>query len=161
MTATDDVVSPSPLVTPRDTPALLASVVAHLLVLVVAAGISIPAARRVHDIIYASLSRDVPSLPPLDIHDLQVRELPDGDVGSEGLGVVATAASQAPQLNDLTTITLPELSVVDVSDLERDRIWTPPESHQRSDLRIKGSGGTAVSSARGAIDRITHEILLS
>jgi hypothetical protein len=144
------------------TPAMLVSVLFHLALLSVFAAITVPVTRHVSRLVYTTspLKKEVEL--PLITQALPADEIPVDEVGTQSLSNELAADSQALQLAETTAIPAPELSVLDTGRVEIDFLAPEPVADQdKGPLIIRGSGGTAVTGARGAIDRITHEVLLS
>ena len=99
-------------------------------------------------------------IPPESFHfDQEV--VPE--IGTLSAGGVGTALASAPELSDISEVSLEtELDPWDQGDIEFSReleVATTPLN--TSTKLVRGLAGVGVTGAEGAIDRLTHEIMLS
>ncbi|TWT86189.1 hypothetical protein Mal64_39300 [Pseudobythopirellula maris] len=138
----------------------LLSLVLHVVALAALAAPTFPTTR---DTIVSLLTTPLPPEEQTPLDDLRFADDPQTDIGAMGSGGWGEAAAAAPVL-DLTSEVRVELEPMDEwGDVLAHRVETPvavaPDAN--ADLRIQGLGAVGVSGAAGAVDRLTHEILLS
>lgn len=146
-----------------DTSAFVVSFVVHLLLLVSLGLLPVwePAEERI--VVVSSLAA------PEEIEQLTVpeefyfSEQPSIEVGANSLSGAEMALSEAPIVSDLSIVPLhadvtdtlrPELQVNNV-------VAVASGLHFHKNLAVRGAAGEGTTGATGAIDRLTHEILLS
>ncbi len=101
---------------------------------------------------------DLVDLPP----EIQFEEEPMDDVGSDGMLTFEIADSTAPTIDEIETDPVEvDMPAHEVGDLLSSTEILEPLADTVSSVAIKGTVGTAVTGASGAVDRITQEILLS
>jgi hypothetical protein len=90
-------------------------------------------------------------------------EQPSVEVGANSLSGVEVALSVAPIVSDISDVpNLMEVNTTDVSQIEvNETIQEATGLHYNENLAVKGAHGQGETGAAGAVDRITHEILLS
>ncbi len=146
----------------EETPALVTSVGVHLMLLVLFALLTIPSRTRPGTLSFETDAVQEPVALPLVLADLDVQELPTDSIGVSGQSHDLQVESSALQLTDVTQIPPPDLATLPQGRIEIESLIRPPTAEtSRDHLIVKGSGGTAVTGTKGAIDRLTHEILLS
>jgi hypothetical protein len=110
-----------------------------------------------------------PKVEPLDaLQEFEFDEQPHLNVGAKGFAEAGAALSIAPQLADVSEIPQPVETDVIVADIDEIipvepnlDITVATGVHFNENLAVRGGMGEAVTAATGAVDRITHEILLS
>lgn len=147
---------------PHELSAFLTSLLVHLCALVVLG--LIPTRTRQAQLVLAV--RSVPVEEPQELRlpeAVQFRELPADEVGAASAQGLAAAMSVAPQVSEVSMVPSPWKNLtVDVAPLEVNRIVeTATGRFYHQNLVVRGSAGEGTTGAEGAIDRITHEILLS
>lgn len=139
-----------------DTPAWLFSLVVHLTLLIVLAGLTLykPDEEKSLTVTAVEVTEEVPEA------FLFSEELPL-DVGADSIAGTSMAMASAPTLADISEIPpeLMEMEEPEVQFQERMDVSTSPILLQN--FATKGEVGVGVTGAAGAIDRITREILLS
>ena len=102
---------------------------------------------------------------PLDLVDeIYFSERPHDELGAVGtVDINAVALSQAQIIEPLSEVPSPvDLVPTDLGRIEiNDALQVATGLHYSENLAVKGSAGEGAIGATGAIDRITHEILLS
>jgi hypothetical protein len=143
-----------------DAPAWAISLLVHLIALLVLAGATLllPTSRSV------SLSaRSVEAEPEPVIEEFRFQQNPAAAVGALSEGGVDGARPEALELAEASQIAYelpPTAPVAQRQVLEFDRtIFTGPNVSEN--LLVKGAGSVGALGADGAVDRLTHEILLS
>ena len=147
-----------------DSPAFLVSLLTHL-VLVVALGLT-PLVVPTNE-----LSLTVVSVPETEVvvelkvpEEFYFSDQPSEEVGANSVQGDAMALSEAPIISEVSAIPshhdiLPE---VDVANVEiNNAIEVATGLHFNANMAVKGAAGEGTTGAVGAIDRLTHEILLS
>lgn len=146
-----------------DSPAFLASLLVHLGVILVLG--FIPLAIRDNQI---SLTVSVPT--PEEKVELKVpeefyfSETPAEEVGANSLNGEAVALSVAPTISEISAIPshMEMTTPVDNAHIEiNNMIEVATGLNYNANLAVKGAAGEGTTGAAGAIDRLTHEILLS
>ena len=147
-----------------DSPAFIVSLLAHL-VLVIALGLT---PLIVSD---NQVTLTVVSVPETEeIEELKVpeefyfAEQPSQDVGANSVQGEAMALSEAPIISEVSVIPnhqeiLPEVEVANVEI--NNAIEVATGLNYNANMAVKGAAGEGTTGAVGAIDRLTHEILLS
>jgi hypothetical protein len=89
--------------------------------------------------------------------------LPTEDVGANSLHGLEAAISQAPVVSDVSAVPTPsDLAETPVNSVQiDDTIQQATGLNYNVTLPVRGSAGHGTTGASGAIDRLTHEILLS
>ena len=87
---------------------------------------------------------------------------PNEDIGANSLRGVDIAWAEAPNISDISDIPNPEIPISELGLIEiQEAIELATGPHFNEQLVVKGAAGVGTTGAMGAIDRITHEILLS
>src|SRR4051812_3102392 len=146
-----------------DSPAFMVSLLTHL-VLVIALGL-VPLVVKNEQV-----NLTVTSVAEEDKVELRVPEefyfsdQPSEEVGANSVQGEAMALSEAPIISEVSVIPshadlMPE---VEISKVEiNNAIEVATGLHYNANLAVKGAAGEGSTGAVGAIDRLTHEILLS
>ena len=142
-------------------PFWIVSLAFHLIVIIVLARIMMPpadpkAVSLTIDEPLEQIEEDVFS-PEIDFDDLVTENIgADGDEGFE------SASAEAPviEINSEDAIDL-ELEVRAAGDIVTDNDLFKATAESMAILPVKGSVGNSVKAASGAVDRLTHEILMS
>lgn len=147
------------LSSPGNFPAWLTSLTLHIFLLVVISLLTYTVPGRF------DLTLTIPDEAELE---LVPEEFHFDDSASEVIGALSndgmsTAMASAPTIADLAEVeTEPDVDIYETGDIELVEEWetvtTPLDTTTRL---VKGVAGVGVTGANGAIDRITHEILLS
>jgi hypothetical protein len=97
---------------------------------------------------------------PQEVH---FSEQPAVQVGAASSSDVDVALSIAPVVSDFSEVpNLMEVTTTDVAQIEiNETIRDATGLHYDENLAVKGAHGQGETGAQGAVDRITHEILLS
>lgn len=147
-----------------DSPAFIVSLLVHL-ALVIALGLTpliVPSNQ---------ITLTVVSVPEFEkIEELKVpeefyfSEQPSEEVGANSLQGEAMALSEAPIISEVSAIPshqdlMPEVEVATVEI--NNAIEVATGLHFNANVAVKGAAGEGTTGAVGAIDRLTHEILLS
>src|SRR5437762_3528385 len=113
----------------------------------------------------------VNATPPEDLAELQLPEeltfsdlpSPSDEVGSNSVQGEAMALSMGPVVAEFTATPNQVLSLpVDHARIEiNDVLETARGLHYAENVIVKGAAGEGTTGAVGAIDRVTHEVLLS
>jgi hypothetical protein len=91
-------------------------------------------------------------------------ELPAEQVGANSVNGTEMALSEAPVVSEVSAIPSPNEEPItsEVAQIEINNMITQATGlHYNANLAVKGAAGHGTTGAMGAIDRITHEILLS
>lgn len=147
---------------PGELSAFLVSLLVHLSALVVLGLIPI----RPRQPLLVLAVRALPVEEPQELRlpeAVQFRELPADEVGAASAQGLAAAMSVAPQVSEVSLVPSPwQAPAVEVAPLEVNRlIETATGRFYHQNLVVRGAAGEGTTGAEGAIDRITHEILLS
>ena len=148
-----------------DTPAWIFSMVFHLFVLVAVALIPLVASKNFVELTLTTTEPEEIEelevvLPEEFYHDPQIQE----EIGANSINGEQMAMAEAPNLSDVSNIPMQtDLEITDQAEIEVDNtivVATGPNFNKN--LAVKGTPvGVGSEGAAGAIDRITHEILLS
>ncbi len=83
-------------------------------------------------------------------------------IGAHSTQGIEMALALAPELSDISVVPTPvEIDDSNVADIEINQAFEVARGLQFSNLPVKGHVGEGTTGAVGAIDRVTHEILLS
>lgn len=146
-----------------ESPTFMVSLVVHIIVLVVLAFIRVPDNDRgIKLTITAPIvekKEEILELP----EEFYFSELPAEQVGANSNNGTEMALSEAPVVSEISAIPTPnEITETDVAQLEiNNMIVEATGLHYNANLAVKGAAGHGTTGASGAIDRLTHEILLS
>ena len=143
-----------------DIPAWVVSVVLHLVLLFVIALLTIPTTENSATLTLTSTI--VEPEPTVDPAEFEFSEIPVEDIGAESVSDVEIAISEAPEIAEIPEVSSPDLPVVDSAPVE----FNPTEEidtglQLNEELAVKGAAGVGTTGASGAVDRLTHEIMLS
>ena len=153
---------PAQLPSSSDVTAWLVSATVHFAVLVIMASITLllPIQQRV---LLSAFPLPELEEEPLKAQDFHFSVDPQEHVGALGAGELGTARPVAPteaELSELSYELDPTTTIgeIEVRDFDRTVLEGPvlPDN-----VIVKGAGSVGTSGAVGAVDRITHEILLS
>jgi hypothetical protein len=149
-------------VSPQEYSAFLISLVVHLGALVILG--LIPIRPRQPQLVLAV--RAVPVEEPQELRTPEAvlfRELPADEVGAASAVGLAAAMSLAPHVSEVSIVPSPwQAPTVDVAPLEVNQVVERASGRfYHQNLVVRGAAGEGTTGAEGAIDRITHEILLS
>jgi len=143
-------------------PAWTASLAIHLCLLVLLAQLtlSLPVADR-DFLLSATSDIDEPDELQIEEFETSVAMLPE--VGIEEAGGILTAKPVAVEQAPLAEVPEPEVLIVasDVQIPVTAEVETPRGPIDGTDVVVRGSGNAGIAGTTGAIDRITHEIMLS
>jgi hypothetical protein len=146
----------------RSAVAFLVSFVLHLSI-VIALGLW-PIAKEPEEAAIVVSSTPIEEMAELKLpEEFVFSELPTQEIGSNSVQGQAAALSMAPVISEVAAIP----NRLDVMPVENARIEINELSlaatglHYAENLAVKGAAGEGTTGAAGAIDRITHEILLS
>ena len=142
-------------------PFWILSLVFHLLVIVLLAGIILPSPEE--KTVNLTVAQPIEELEDEEIiQELQFDELPNEEIGANGEQGVESAEAQA-QVFDVTIEDPVDLQLPDqeVGELVTDTDFFEASSENLSSVAVKGSVGNSVTAASGAVDRMTQEILQS
>jgi hypothetical protein len=146
-----------------DSPAFIASLLVHLGILLILG--FIPLVIRDNQI---SLTVSIPT--PEEKVELKIpeefyfSENPAEEVGANSVNGEAVALSVAPTISEISAIPshMEMTTPVDNAQIEiNNMIEVATGLNYNANLAVKGAAGEGTTGAAGAIDRITHEILLS
>ena len=146
-----------------DSPAFIVSLLVHLVVLVTLGLVPlIIKSNQVTLVVQAA-----PEAKEVEItlpEEFYFSEQPAEEVGANSTSGEAMALSLAPVVSEISQIPNHVEFQTDVSDVNvevNNAIEVATGLHFSQNLAVKGAAGEGTTGAEGAIDRITHEILLS
>jgi hypothetical protein len=147
-----------------DSPTFMASLVFHVMLLLALCFIPMPDKNnQVQLIITTPLAeKDEPELELPE--EFYFNELPAVEVGANSVSGTEMALSEAPIISEISVVPNPnEVEVEsDFSTIEINNMFVEATGlNFNSNLAVKGAAGQGTTGAAGAIDRLTHEILLS
>jgi von Willebrand factor type A domain len=145
-----------------DAAAFVISFFAHL-ALIIALGFA-PIAAPAEEVVLVVSSAPAEEQVDLKLPDeFSFSDLPSVEIGSHSVQGVAAALSMAPVISEVAAVPSHLLTTpVELGRLEiNDVLETATGRHYAENLAVKGAAGEGTTGAVGAIDRITHEILLS
>ena len=142
----------------------MASLVFHIVLLLALCCIPMPEKNnQVKLIITTPLAeKDEPELELPE--EFYFNELPAVEVGANSVSGTEMALSEAPIISEISVVPNPnEVEVEsDFSTIEINNMFVEATGlNYNSNLAVKGAAGQGTTGAAGAIDRLTHEILLS
>lgn len=145
-----------------DAPAFAVSFVVHLCVIVSLGFVPMAADKAEVTIAVSSIPMQEPDALTLP-EEFKFSDLPSEEIGSSSVQGELAALSMAPVVSPIATVpsrleTMPvENARIEINDI----VQVASGLHYASNLAVKGAAGEGTTGAVGAIDRITHEILLS
>ncbi|MEQ8785723.1 MAG: vWA domain-containing protein [Pirellulaceae bacterium] len=94
--------------------------------------------------------------------DFTFAELPTEDIGSNSFDISEAAKSEAMVVTDMSQVPSPDTLITETtSEITIDNtIQVATGLHYSENLPVRGAAGQGETGATGAVDRITHEILL-
>jgi hypothetical protein len=146
----------------RDTMAFLASMAAHVLVIVGLASITIVSQPDLLSVFIES-EPITDELAPLDIvNEIAYSDEPSDEFGADSIGAVDMALSTAPILADISQVEAFDMSV----EIPEGTIAVSQTVQQAVGLTeapksVRGMTGVGTTGTDGAVDRVTYEILQS
>ncbi|MFN6401640.1 MAG: vWA domain-containing protein [Planctomycetota bacterium] len=146
----------------RDTLAFLASVGAHLLVVVGLASITIATQPQLLSVLIQSqpISEE---LAPIDVvTDIAYSDTPTDDFGADSIGSVDMALSSAPLVADVSAVEATDLDVtIPNGDVNVTFTVEKAVGLTQAPKAVRGMTGVGTTGTDGAVDRVTYEILQS
>jgi hypothetical protein len=148
-----------------DSPTFMVSLLVHLVLLVALALIRIPDEKTgIHLVISTPVIQEKEEELKLP-EEFYFSELPADHVGANSTNGVEMAFSEAPVISEVSAVPtpqeVPEITS-DIAQLEINNMITEATGlHFNQNRAVKGAAGQGTTGASGAIDRLTHEILLS
>jgi hypothetical protein len=147
-----------------DSPAFVVSLLVHLVVLVTLGLVPLVVkSNQVTLIVNAALPEETEIELKLP-EEFHFSDQPAEEVGANSSGGEAMALSLAPVISEISQVPYHAEIDTDVSDVRvevNNAIEVATGLHYNQNLAVKGAAGEGTTGAAGAIDRITHEILLS
>ena len=146
-----------------DSPAFIVSLLVHLVVLVTLG--LVPLVIRSNQV--TLVVQAAPEEKEVEIklpEEFYFSEQPAEEVGANSTSGEAMALSLAPVVSEISQIPNHVEIQAEVSDVHvevNNAIEVATGLHYNQNLAVKGAAGEGTTGAEGAIDRITHEILLS
>ena len=144
-----------------DLQAWLTSLVVHLAILLVCALASFYLPHAPVELTFRSEVVTVVDEPEI-VKDFQFSPEPTFEVGADQLQGTQLALGLAPAVSEISHVVSPPTPLFEVGELElldSAELATAPEVDLTQ--MVRGDSGVSLAGAEGAIDRITHEILLS
>lgn len=145
-----------------DAPVWVVSMVVHLVLMLVLAFITVASTKPQLLLTIAS---------PLQPEDEKIEvpeqfffnEQPQEEIGANSVNGTAMALAQAANVSEISVVPSPQPeSISDVANIEvNETVQFATAMTYNKNLVVKGGVGAGTTGAEGAIDRITHEILLS
>lgn len=147
-----------------DSPTFMVSLLVHIALLVVLAIIKVPQHEDQVTLVITSPVA-IERVEELELpDDFYFSELPSEQIGAHSTNSTEMAFSEAPIVAEVAAIPSPnEIEVTsEIAQLEiNNMIEQATGLHYNANLAVKGAAGHGTTGAVGAIDRLTHEILLS
>lgn len=147
-----------------ESPTFMVSLMVHIVVLVVMAFIHVQQPdNNINLTITAPIAEEKEEVLELP-EDFYFSELPADQVGANSADGTEMAFSEAPVVSEVSAIPTPNEvpDTTEVAQLEINNMITQATGlHYNANLAVKGAAGHGTTGAAGAIDRLTHEILLS
>ncbi|WP_442484704.1 vWA domain-containing protein [Aeoliella sp. SH292] len=144
----------------RESASWLVSLCVHLVILILLATVAflIP---QDNDYLLTSAPLDVEEmLLPEEVHFSEMMPMEIGALGSESVTNAEASAPVEAEISEILTAIEPVSLVSDMPAIDSDiEVLTAPNVNEN--MLVKGTGTVGTSAAKGAIDRLTNEILLS
>jgi hypothetical protein len=148
-----------------DSPAFFASFFVHLIILIVMGLVALPKFdNQVTLTITQVTEEDLKEELEMEVpEEFFFSEQPSEEVGANSVGGVAVALSLAPVVADVSEVpTEAFLEKTEIGNVEvNEAISVATGLNYSQNQVVKGAAGVGETGAEGAVDRITHEILLS
>ena len=146
----------------RDALAFLASVGAHVLIVVGLASISIVSQPEILSVLINS-QPIAEELAPLDIvTDIAYSDTPTEEFGADSIGSVDMAMSSAPLVADVSAVEAADLDVsIPDGDINVTLTVEKAVGLTEAPKAVRGMTGVGTTGTDGAVDRVTYEILQS
>jgi hypothetical protein len=150
--------------TKRTLPSWLISTIVHAAGLVVIGSLSVPGTNPVKRLFVSMPNLEEIAIEPILPEEFSVSDIPVDETGalSDGSGAFE-AASLAPVIAEIPELELPTaLETPSINPLETHHaIEIATGTDFSKTFAMKGQAGVSMKGARGAIDRLTHELLVS
>lgn len=146
----------------RDTAAFLASMAAHILVIVALASVTIVSRPDLLSVLIDSkpIEDEIPALNI--VTDITYSNESSDDLGADSVGTIDMALSSAPVLSDISQVETIDIDVkVPEGNIAVSETVQQALGLTEAPKTIRGSTGVGTTGTDGAVDRITYEILLS
>ena len=146
----------------RDSVAFLASVGAHILVIVALGSITIATQPKLLSLLLNS-EPIAEELAPIDVvTDIAYSDTPSDEFGADSIGSVDMALSSAPILADVSAVEAVDLDIT-IPDGDVNVTFTVEKAVglTESPKSVRGMTGVGTTGTDGAVDRVTYEILQS
>jgi hypothetical protein len=148
-----------------DTPAFVVSFVVHLIGMIVVGAIPLAMAKKPIVLTITQSPTEEEEVVELKLpEEFYFSDLPSTEIGANSTSGVAMAFSEAPLLSDVSNVPIEHELIPAETDaiLElNNTVIVPTALHVNHNVVVKGAAGHGTTGAAGAIDRLTHEILLS
>ncbi len=143
-----------------DMPAWFLSIILHLVLLILVAALTIP--NRDEPATLTLTSTIAEPVDQVEPNEFDFTEIPVDDIGADSTSDAEMAISEAPEIAEIPEVAMTELPMLDSAPVEFDPVADMESGLQlNEDIAVKGATGVGTTGAAGAVDRITHEILLS
>lgn len=147
-----------------DSPTFVVSLAFHLVLLVVLSLIMVPIkSNQISLVVTTPIVEEEKKELELP-EEFYFSELPADEVGANSVNGTEMAFSEAPVVSEVSAVPSPNEQVIetDFAQVEINNMITQATGlHYNANLAVKGAAGHGTTGASGAIDRLTHEILLS
>ncbi|MCA9263697.1 MAG: VWA domain-containing protein [Planctomycetales bacterium] len=145
-----------------DMSAWLVSLVVHLAFLFLVAFLTTYQPEIDEELVTLTIPTVEEPAEPVLTEEFYFDELVAEEMGADSLHGEEVAFSEAPIIFDSSAVPTPPLPVADVGNFELlDEVTIATGLHVNQNFAVKGAAGMGTTGADGAIDRITHEILMS
>jgi hypothetical protein len=146
----------------QDSLAFLASVGAHVLVVLALASVTIAARPQLLSVLINS-EPIAEELAPIDVvTDIAYSDTPSEDFGADSIGSVDMALSSAPLVADVSAVEATDLDVsIPDGDVNVTLTVEKAVGLTEAPKAVRGMTGVGTTGTDGAVDRVTYEILQS
>lgn len=148
----------------NDSVSFVASLVFHVVVLLVMGFMTFappaePTVLNISSSVPDEIEPEIMKMP----EEVYFSNTPSEQVGANSVDGDFMALSQAPEVSDVSDIPAPlDMEMSEISNFEiNNTISVATGLHFSDNLVVKGAAGVGTTGAVGAVDRITHEIILS
>jgi hypothetical protein len=148
-----------------DSPTFMVSLLVHLVILVGLAFMRVPMKdNQITLMITAPIEEKEEEELKLP-EEFYFNELPSDHVGANSTNGAEMAFSEAPVISEISAVPspneIPEVTSDEAQIEINNMIVQATGLHYNANIAVKGAAGQGTTGASGAIDRLTHEILLS
>jgi hypothetical protein len=147
----------------NDSISFVTSFFVHLVILLVMGFYSVEPPRRSDSMLITSTAPEEEVEIVKTPQEVYFSNLPSDQIGANSVDGDLMALSMAPEISEVSDIPMPlEIEHSEIATIEiNNAVRHATGMHYNENIVVKGAAGEGATGAIGAVDRLTHEILLS